>query len=572
MLRFRVELSLLALVAVSGLAAPPSLSREILQAEKSAHVQAAVSKLGTAGGLRVSFEAQGRDYLLRLAANPRLARWAAGSRWHHYAGVLDEAPGSWARLSISGTSLSGVIFDGQQLLVIEPEEGTAAWVFRLVEVRLESPISFKSDAVAMPLGNSDAGGQPAFVRLEGMTADRKLEISAIGDAAFRARYSSDEQARDALLTRLNIVDGIFSAQIGAGIEVASINMADALGDSLDASTDPPILLDSLGRLRQQTSTLNSRGLTHLFTGRDLDGNSVGIGYTASLCNQRYSASLAQAHDSAAVDGLISAHEIGHVFGAPHDGEGQCAATSPTQFIMAPTLNSQATSFSQCSLEQMAPRVASASCLEPLLPPDLALPSSLGSHDVAVGADFNWRIDLANQGESAATNARITVQVTPTITLVSATAGGETCVVQASLATCDVATVNAGESLQMNFVMRSPTAGTFSAHAQVVSADDANRANDTGDGTLLVQAGQSPPPPASPPPASPPAGRSGGGGLDGVLLGMLGALLGAAARRRASVGHSTSRRADVQPGRQAEEPAQRARGLGERLVLGESQRT
>jgi hypothetical protein len=219
---------------------------------------------------------------------------------------------------------------------------------------------------------------------------------------------------------------------------------------------------------------------------------------------------------------------------------------------------------------MAPRVASASCLEPLLPPDLALPASLGSHDVAVGADFNWRIDLANQGESAATNARITVQVTPAITIVSATVGGETCTVQASLATCDVATVNAGESLPLSFVMRSPTAGTFAAHAQVVAADDANRANDTGDGTLVVQAGQSPPPPA--PPASPPAGRSGGGGLDGVLLGMLAALLGAAARRRASCGYSTSRRAHVQAGRQAQEAAQHACGLGQGLALGEPQRT
>lgn len=533
MLRFRRVQLLLALTAVSTLTAPVCLSRESPRVEEFARVQATVSKLGTAGRLRVSFEARGRGYRLSLTPNPRLVRWATGSRWQHYAGVLDQEPDSWARLSIAGNSLSGVIFDGQQLLVVEPGEGATAMVYRLADLRLEPQVSFKGDAVDMPSGTQDAGGPPGFVRLEGLTAARKLEISAIGDATFRARYGSDEQARDALLTRLNIVDGIFSAQVGATIEVTSINMADTLSDSLDDTTDPPILLDSLGRLRQQTSTLNSRGLTHLFTGRNLDGDNVGIGYTASLCNSRYSASLAQVHDSAAVDGLISAHEIGHVFGAPHDGEGTCAATSPTQFIMAPSLNSQATSFSQCSLEQMAPRVASASCLEPLLPPDLALPSSLGSHDVAVGADFNWRIDLANQGERAATNARVTVQVTPAITIVSATAGDGTCVVQASLATCDLATLNAGESSPLNFVMRSPTAGTFSAHAQVVAADDTNRANDSGDGTLLVQAAQSPP--APPPAAAPPAGRSGGGALDGLLLGLLGALLGAAARRRAYSG-------------------------------------
>ena len=95
---------------------------------------------------------------------------------------------------------------------------------------------FRSRATPLPCrpASKSPAAQPGFVRLEGLTAARKLEISAIGDASFRARYASDAEARDALLTRLNIVDGIFSAQVGAAIEVTSINMADTLSDSLDA--------------------------------------------------------------------------------------------------------------------------------------------------------------------------------------------------------------------------------------------------------------------------------------------------------------------------------------------------
>jgi hypothetical protein len=178
---------------------------------------------------------------------------------------------------------------------------------------------------------------------------------------------------------------------------------------------------------------------------------------------------------------------------------------------------------------MAPRVANASCLEPLSPPDLALPA-LGSHQVAAGANFDWRIDLVNQGERAASGARVTLQVTPAITMVSATAADGSCVLQASRAVCDLAAVNGGESVQMHFVMRSQTTGTFAAEAQVVAADDADRGNDSAQGTLLV--GSAPTPtPEPPPPAS--SGRSGGGALDGALLGLLGALLtGVASRRRA----------------------------------------
>ena len=331
------------------------------------------------------------------------------------------------------------------------------------------------------------------------------------------------------MARLNIVDGIFSAQVGVAIEVTSVDVAGEFGNSLDDSTDPPILLDSLGRLRQQTPSLRARGLTHLFTGRNLDGDSVGIAYESTLCGARFSVSLAQAHSSATMDGLITAHEIGHVFGAPHDGTGQCAAVPQGQFIMSPVLDSQATSFSQCSLDQMAPLVANASCLAPLSPPDLALPASLGAYDAVVGADFDWRFTVSNQGESAATDSRVTVEFTPAIDLVSATAEGGSCGVQDGLATCDLASVQAGTGVDLSVVVRSAVAGTFSAHAQVVTAGDTSHSNDEADGTLRVQSAESlPSTPATQAPA-----RSGGGALDVTLLGILGALLGMGARRRFS---------------------------------------
>ena len=512
-----------ALAVLAALMAFPCASGDARLADGSERVHVAVAKLGTTDGMRVSFAALGRDFRLRLTPNPRLARWAAGSRWHQYTGQLEGVGSSWVRLSVAGESLRGVIYDGRELLLVEPGDGAEMEISRLADLSLGREVSLTGDSVHATPGAQALAGPLATPRVQAVTADHKLEISAIGDATFRARYASEADARDAIVTRLNIVDGIFSAQVGAGVEVTSIDVADALSDSLDATTDPPILLDSLGRLRQETPALNDRGLTHLFTGRDLDGDNVGIAYSGTLCNQRYSASLVQAHGRAAIDGLISAHEIGHVFGAPHDGEGQCASTSPSQFIMAPVLSSQVTSFSQCSLEQMAPRVANASCLKPLLPPDMALPASLGEQAAATGAEVSWRIEVQNRGERMATDARVTVEMTPALTMVSATAATGSCVVQTSLATCDLAAVNGGDSVQLEFSMRSASAGTFSAHAQVVTPDDANGSNDTSVGSLVVQTG--------PPPQPTSSGRSGGGALDGVLLGMLAALLGAAARRR-----------------------------------------
>jgi hypothetical protein len=500
--------------------APGRLCAETPSRENAERVLPVISKLQGRGELQVTFAAHGRDFRLALAPNARLERWSNG-QWHHYAGRLEGASGSWARVSVAGESLRGVIFDGHELLLLEPGDGGGAWVSRLGDLRFEQEISFQGDSLPAPVARQSPGEGSGLPRMQALTAQRKLEISAIGDAAFRARYASDAAARDALLTRLNIVDGIFSAQVGVAIEVTSINLADAVSDSLDASTDANILLDSLGRLRQQTPALNSRGLTHLFTGRNFDGDSVGIGYSSTLCNPRYSASIAQAHGESALDGLISAHEIGHVFGAPHDGEGQCASTSSTDFIMAPVLRPGVTTFSQCSLEQMAPRAENASCLSPLSPPDLALPANLGTHDVGVGADFSWTVELRNDGGRAATEARVTVQWTPAIDVTSATAEGGSCTVQSALATCDLATLAAGDATELRFVMHSATAGTFAAHAQVVAGDDANGANDASDGTLRVSVGG----PAPPVPSLPTQKPSGGGGAwDAWLLGLVAVFL------------------------------------------------
>jgi hypothetical protein len=253
-------------------------------------------------------------------------------------------------------------------------------MYKLSDAVLEEGVSFGDDAVDAPRDAAAAYGavvdelRANKQALQAGVATDGVEISILADAAYVARYSSESQARDAILTRLNNVDGIFSSQVGVELQVESVDIANALTSKLSATTDSSDLLDELGLLRRETPALTATGLTHLFTGRNLDGDTAGVAYTLALCSPRYAASLTQAHNSVVLDTLITAHEIGHVFGAPHDGTQQCASTPQNQYIMTPMLSTSVSEFSQCSLDEINKVIDSYSCVRAVAPAEPAPPA------------------------------------------------------------------------------------------------------------------------------------------------------------------------------------------------------
>jgi len=351
--------------------------------QHSEDLRPALTRASKGGAATLEFTAFGRSFRLQLSNNQRLAQFAAGSSLQLYKGTLEGVPGSWARISVHDGLPRGMIWDGRELFIVDaaPEAvnyGAAGTVmFKLSDAVLERGVSFTGDAVEKPSDPAEAFSamigelRASSQALKDGVATKGVEISILGDAAYLARYSSEAQARDAILTRLNNVDGIFSSQVGVELQVVSVEVGGELSARLSATTDSGVLIDELGQLRRRTPALSATGLTHLFTGRRLDGDTAGVGYDSALCSQRYAASLAMAHNSAALDTLITAHEIGHVFGAPHDGTGQCASTPLGQYIMTPTLDSSITSFSQCSLDQINAVLDSYSCVVALPPPGAA---------------------------------------------------------------------------------------------------------------------------------------------------------------------------------------------------------
>ena len=215
----------------------------------------------------LEFTAFGRDFRLQLSSNQRLAQFAAGSSVQLYKGTLEGVPGSWARISIHDGLPRGMIWDGRELFIVDaaPEAvnyGAAGTVmFKLSDAVLERGVSFTGDAVEKPRDPAAAYGamigelRARTQALQAGVATEGVEISILGDAAYLARYASETQARDAILTRLNNVDGIFSSQVGVELQVVSVDLDGELTAGLSATTDSSALLEELGQLRRQSPAL-----------------------------------------------------------------------------------------------------------------------------------------------------------------------------------------------------------------------------------------------------------------------------------------------------------------------------
>jgi hypothetical protein len=493
---------LCALLLASGAtqAASPQPLRILNHEIFSPRAESTVGQRKTDSATRYKFDAFGRHFALTLEKNDSLAQWAdtLSPTLSLYRGTLDNVPGSWARMSAKGQQIRGMIWDGHDLYIIDP--GAAAEpdatkpsaqtiIYRLADTQIEPGIAFcgSTESVSGKAAYSslveELKGSPGLMQAAG--ASLRLQIAALADQLLRARYTSDEEARDEILTRFNNVDGIYSSQLGVEVQISSFDIDNATTDQLSTSTNANTLVKSLATVRSKSSSQRARGLTHLFTGRDLDGTTVGIAYTDSLCSSQWGVGLTQMGRSVGIDSLITAHEIGHNFGAVHDGEKQCASTPVSQFIMSPTVNPNAITFSSCSLDAMLPRKRSASCLAALPPPDLTLSSDATNKSGAIHEAINWSVMVTNVGGSGAQAARLSVTVPASIMIKNVSVEGVECSKADTTATCDLGDMAAGGSREIRGVLEGTQVGSFTLNATASAANENSTSNNSAQGTLVI---------------------------------------------------------------------------------------
>ena len=431
----------------------------------------------------MKFDALGQSFDLELEPNLGFlspeARAGLPQGIGVYRGAIAGRPGSWARIVVYDGRPSGMIWDGREMFAVEaPADGATSEpvVYRLADVSV-APGS-------MTCGTHEFSGSGAAVykaivgeigeRLaQGPGAVTEIDIGQVADFEFTSANGGDSGAAAEIVTRMNIVDGIYSQQIGVQINVPLIDTFNDINDPFTES-DASLLIDEVATYRDTTPAQNALGLTHLWTGRDLDGSTVGIAFENVLCRQRVGAGLSEGNIAANFDAIIAAHEIGHNFGAPHDGVPGPCESEPQTFIMAPSVGANVTAFSQCSVDIMVANAAQASCIRALPTVDMSVRLTGQPPTAFLTNTLELTIDLQNQGGSQATNVVADITLPVNVTFESVTTSAGSCTIGAGTVSCQLGDVPGQTTRTVTLTTTATSTGSGSFDA-VVSADTDERA-------------------------------------------------------------------------------------------------
>ena len=184
-------------------------------------------------------------------------------------------------------------------------------------------------------------------------------------------------------------------------------------DLFSATLDANDLLDDITTKKnsgQIPFITNPRAIFHVVTGRDFEVIDRRTSPTSGRCvRPTHNTGTTQiVSNSTALTALVVAHEIGHNFGASHDGTANNVCGSG--FIMAATLSQGATHFSSCSIDEMTAKINTlpnlGACFE--YPVDAMLAARPGNPTTArANENFTLSYDLSETHASVA-SAELTV--------------------------------------------------------------------------------------------------------------------------------------------------------------------
>jgi hypothetical protein len=268
---------------------------------------------------------------------------------HWFRGTVNGMENSQARFVLDESNFEGVIVTPDETYFVEPSidfSGAASggeFVFYAASsVKPSADGGVCGTTLAERVGTEAAkhGGAQAYTVTNGPVTDAafapkpETELATESDFEYTQSFAANpnavgQAAADAansdILNILVGVDAIYDAQLGVKIRVV-------FQRAWTANNDPYTVTASgtaLAQLRDSYSAnppvgLPDHDLVHMFTGKDMDGDIIGIASIDVVCNDPARAyGISQSKWKGGSSGVLTervaltAHEIGHNFGASH---------------------------------------------------------------------------------------------------------------------------------------------------------------------------------------------------------------------------------------------------------------
>jgi Metallo-peptidase family M12/Domain of unknown function DUF11 len=457
----------------------------------------------------VTIAALGKSFELMLKSNdrlyselPRAQKKRLRAKARLFRGQIAGMPGSWVRLAQVGQDLSGMIWDGTEAYLIDPHSDVSPSLRQRSRTKTDGIVIYRladvmwNDArCALDPNETPVTDYRALVQeLQTLTqplaaASRELRVAVVADTQFVQSHSADAEA--AVVAQTNVVDGIYTEQLGVHLKIAEIRALQT--DGALTSTEASTLLSQFKSYVGSPGFTNP-GLAHLFTGRTMNSGVLGVAYIAALCSASTGIGVSHVSGSGSLGALTVAHEMGHNFGAYHDNQqgSPCASTAGT-YIMNPYLNGS-DQFSQCSLSSIQPVMNKAGCIVPISgTPTADIRVNLPTNPITapVGTDFPYRIEVTNGGSIAATNSSATISIPNSLIVqgIGALTNGS-CASTTGQVSCSLGDLGAGDTRTIALTLVGGTAGQYSSQISVAANNDSNAANNTATEAMTIGGGGS----------------------------------------------------------------------------------